>query len=189
MTNPTQPLTAEKITAICYDIAMPWTIYTKDRRKLAGKIENTVYQLASQQNVELVTNCEKLKSDKERLNDLLETKEAAITAWMKVVKEWEAENERLKQQLAWQPIESAPKDGTLVWISGPKYNNRSLGAYLTDKYIEDNNIYNSNDDKLIEGWYEYETGHPEYDEYWQAVCEPILWQPVPELPTPPKEAM
>ena len=66
----------------------------------------------------------------------------------------------------WQPIESAPKDGTLVLLFVPKGVDApvSIGCY--------------DGDSLADSWLVME---PDFMASW---CIPTHWQP---LPTPPEE--
>jgi len=80
MTNPTPPLTAERIVKELTEALNFEGPYSTEGYPLADNIET----YAAQQNAELLTKCEEL----------------------------EAENERLKQQLAWQPIGHQHQDGS-----------------------------------------------------------------------------
>jgi len=78
-----------------------------------------------------------------------------------IVAKLKAENERLKWAQTWQPIESAPKDGTFVLVIDSEYGDHS-GAFVA-RYTE-----------AFSGcWLTSHTPH--------VVC-PTHWMP---LPTPP----
>ncbi len=97
-TNPTS------LTALDYALKF-YKMYSKDYKVKAGELEKLFKSYAAQQNAELV-------AENKKLDDLLATRDAAITAWMKVVKEWEVENERLKvaEQSYCRRISSLEKD-------------------------------------------------------------------------------
>ena len=62
----------------------------------------------------------------------------------------------------WQPIETAPQDGTQVLVSGPSYNDPSYVAYVTIALFD-----------------------PEYGEWREglnAIYAPTHWMPLPPSP-------
>lgn len=90
----------------------------------------------------------------EKANDTIKELRSALAAR-------EAECERLRSALAWQPIETAPKDGTpfLAWNG----HWRGVAMYFEARYEEDPE------------WVDEQTNYIE--------PEPTHWMP---LPTPPK---
>lgn len=74
-------------------------------------------------------------------------------------KDWEAIRAKLGEFAGWQPIETAPKDGTSVIVFGP-----------TDAVQYDGGI-------CVASWTQGGWGTPEY---YQPT--PAYWQPLPEPP-------
>lgn len=75
---------------------------------------------------------------------------------------------------SWQPIETAPKDGTEVLVTGPLYNDSAKGRYRTIAAFKE------------DGWYENQAAYPEENLLW----EPTHWTPLPSLlaiPAKPRE--
>ena len=66
---------------------------------------------------------------------------------------------------SWQPIETAPKDGTEVLVTGPLYNDSAKGRYRTIAAFKE------------DGWYENQAAYPEENLLW----EPTHWTPLPSL--------
>lgn len=70
---------------------------------------------------------------------------------------------------SWQPIETAPKDGTRVLVA-------TKAAVYIAKYGE----YRK-EDSYFYGWYEYDCDDPWYSTDFQ--YHPLThWRPLPELP-------
>lgn len=121
MTNPTPPLTAEEIvdqySSVFYEHDT-WMDY----------LISDIKAYAAQQNAELVATISQLNSDiaglKAQLKDAEINFEALADGTIRdqAIGMLRAENERLKQQLAWQPIETAPKDKSIdLWVEGQRF--------------------------------------------------------------------
>lgn len=126
MTNPTSPLTAED---------------------LAKRLE----AYAAQQNAELVATVSQLNSDIAGLKAQLKDAEINFKALAdgtirdEAIGMLRAENERLKQQLAWQPISTAPKDGTLVELyQATEPSEPKISCCFWDDYEYDGWVVNDN---------------------------------------------
>jgi len=87
----------------------------------------------------------------------------ARDAAFKRVAELEAENKRLRDAVQWQPIETAPKDGTrvLIFVDGYVKIARSLGVVWSVFHCDDE-FYNE----------EY---HLNYPTHWQPLPEPPVY--------------
>lgn len=73
----------------------------------------------------------------------------------------------------WQPIDTAPKDGTVIWLYDPVHNYQQKGSFCTASIATDM------------GW---EDGWMLVDEQcggWGWICEPSHWTPLPEPPIRP----
>lgn len=121
---------------------------------------------ATQKNTELVADNKRLRHS---LEDL--TQELHILNDIETMDVLRAENERLKQQIAWQPISELPEEFkekqspvTLLWFACE--DTMRVVAWLEDD------------------WIDVETGIP-IRHYFTATH----WKLVGELPQPPKEAI
>lgn len=75
--------------------------------------------------------------------------------------------------MTWQPIESAPKDGTFILVVGISYNDPSRGHYFDVVcWREEENEFCSETD----GSYRTE------DSGWETRCFLTHWMPLPEPP-------
>lgn len=155
MTNPTQPLTAERIVKELTEALNFEGPYSTEGYPLADNIET----YAAQQNAELLTKCEDLEKQ-------LKTADVYVKHYFQT----KDENERLKQQLAWQPISTAPKDGTSVLI---------FDNYREDKKVDGYNRVVARFDETLDRW----MIHQRYGNYI-ACINPTKWMP---LPQPPKD--
>jgi transcriptional regulator with XRE-family HTH domain len=83
-----------------------------------------------------------------------------------------------ERSLTWQPIDTAPKNGTRIFLAGPEgpFKNPSIGRWEEDKYAEKPNPYWTNDLISIYGIREVRNH------------QPTQWQPLPEPPVPEVEA-
>lgn len=85
-------------------------------------------------------------------------------------------------QPAWQPIETAPKDGekVIIWYTNQCGNGRTVFArWLTAEQASENDA----DDIGLEcGWYECIDNWDEYTEVAIYNGEPTHWMPMPEAP-------
>ena len=77
----------------------------------------------------------------------------------------------------WQHIESAPKDGTKVFVYVPGDSNYPTAAYYSSKeYFE---TEYGDPDYMDEGWY-WSFGYP--SDFHEETIEPTHWMPIPESP-------
>lgn len=68
----------------------------------------------------------------------------------------------------WQPIETAPKDGSAILLAGP-FEHGCIIAFWSDPSIGDTEPSDS-------GWYEFEwSGNPIHG-------QPTHWSPIPNIP-------
>jgi hypothetical protein len=81
-------------------------------------------------------------------------------------------DQKVKTKMAWQPIETAPKDGSLVLLA-----ERVAGIPLTTpgRYHED-----------VRGWWEMNSHPTDYAD--QPINAPYAWMPLPSPPTPDRSA-
>lgn len=77
----------------------------------------------------------------------------------------------------WQPIETAPKDGTVVLVTNGKES--SFASWLTEDDIQDLDF---EDDDLTEGFYEATDHHKHYDVFYFKFDQPTHWMPLPNPP-------
>lgn len=152
--NPT-PLTVWDVYAYCLDTDSEEDIHPK----LLGKSgTEAIKAYAAQQNAELV-------AENERLSNM----DILIVAWQVRIGELQTENERLKQQLAWQPIETAPRGyNSPVLFKGYS----KAGSFAGPVYIS--------------GWVDSE-GEVVY--WYNYKLRFVGWKPIASIePQPPKEA-
>jgi hypothetical protein len=79
--------------------------------------------------------------------------------------------------MGWQPIDTAPKDGTDVWVMNPKWLMPCPAGYFSKEYFE--REY-SDPDYMEEGWYPSAGFLFDLPE---VVIEPTIWMPI--LPSTP----
>lgn len=78
--------------------------------------------------------------------------------------------------MQWNPIETAPKDGTELMVWCPDMGVEFLAAHFTSKeYLTE--TYGS-PDYMEEGWYP----SPGYPDSWEYVVHPTHWMPLPPKP-------
>lgn len=83
----------------------------------------------------------------------------------------------LEGRLAWQPIETAPKDGTRILFYDPHTSSLIFAGIWDDKFESD---FDGEDTIYRGAWTDYAVasfGFEEYQEY-----SPTHWQPLPEPP-------
>lgn len=85
----------------------------------------------------------------------------------------------------WKPIESAPKDGSYVIVTGPRYSDEHLPPFSLAKWEEE----------FIEEWV-YENSHTKKlfkvdHSHWNYECGifPTHWMPLPKPPEPTEYEM
>lgn len=77
----------------------------------------------------------------------------------------------------WQPIDTAPKDGTEVFLYVPGDSlHPTAGRYKTREYFSEEY---DDPDYQEEGWY-WSFGYP--SDFHQEVLTPTHWMPLPEPP-------
>lgn len=78
----------------------------------------------------------------------------------------------------WQPIETAPKDGTVVLI----YQGKEECCCATAKYVDTSHkeleVVGQKGKKVISEWVEYTSGYWDADGFY----DPTHWMPLPEPP-------
>jgi hypothetical protein len=78
----------------------------------------------------------------------------------------------------WQPIETAPKDGTNVFVCVPTDSSFPTAAfYLTSAYCEEEY---GDPDYMEEGWY-WAPGYP--SDFHEYPINPTHWMPMPAPPS------
>lgn len=84
----------------------------------------------------------------------------------------------------WQPIETAPKDGTeiLVYVRGDSLF-PTAAAYKSARYFDKEY---GDPDYMEEGWY-WAFGYP--SDFHEGTIEPTHWMPMPEPPIAKPEKM
>lgn len=80
-----------------------------------------------------------------------------------------SEHKRIVLESPWQPIESAPKDGTEILVAGPTPGHSRDGAYISVGMFDDGLWWSS--------WWEER-------EEENALFPPTHWQPLPPPPSP-----
>lgn len=80
--------------------------------------------------------------------------------------------DRLEQRMTWQPIETAPKDGTRILLAGPEgpFKQPVVGRWDEDKYAAKPKPYWNNDRAGIFGIREIRTNQPTH------------WMPIHQMP-------
>jgi hypothetical protein len=123
--------------------------------------------------------------------------EAAVRGWFKKDATWDDRvpegdmaiyKEDMRAALvaamraAWRPIESAPKDGTTVFVHVPGESRYPTAAQFSSReYFEEQ--YGA-PEYMDEGWY-WAFGYP--SDFHEDTIEPTHWQPLP--PPPAKEGV
>jgi hypothetical protein len=74
------------------------------------------------------------------------------------------------ESMQWQPIETAPKDGSVIYLYCPRFN-CTRGSWKHDEYFRDE-----------ERWFS-EDGDSESTGYYYVPLNPTHWMPIP---TPPE---
>lgn len=71
--------------------------------------------------------------------------------------------------MEWQPIETAPKDGTVVLLAGPEFEHGCVIAFWSDPSVGDTTEEDA-------GWYESES------DSHRLFGTPTHWMPLPATP-------
>lgn len=149
-------------------------------------IEQELQQLLEINNAEskalVMSQDESIKELQQKIDELKKQLDIEVEIRKDAVdKRWECmkENAELKKQNEWQPIETAPKDGTSVLVHSYKWIEPTMMYYSSEEYFEEE----YGDSEYMEsGWYvSHGMDFDQPDEYTR---EPTHWMP---LPTPPKE--
>ena len=82
----------------------------------------------------------------------------------------------------WRPIESAPKDRSLILLAKDKF--RFIGKFINEDYIEQEGLQDQYGDEFPPGWYEYISYHPRYDNFYYE-RRPTHWKPLDPPPGDP----
>jgi hypothetical protein len=83
----------------------------------------------------------------------------------------DAEIARLQAQLEWQPIETAPKDGTVIELNGPSFEYLVIGKWVDFGSYVFRGVRESGESK----WVNMGLAFPK-------IKNPTLWRPIPPLP-------
>ena len=88
------------------------------------------------------------------------------------------ENIELKAKVTkWQPIETAPKDGTEIFV----YDAADKKIYRAKWYL-DEEVQEWDAEDLEAGFYELNKCFGDYDDYFMALGNPTHWMPLPKAP-------
>jgi len=85
----------------------------------------------------------------------------------------EAEISRLRQQCEWQPIETAPRDGTVIELIAPMSEYPRIGKWVDFPSF----VFRGVREPGISKWVDANLTFPE-------IKNPTLWRPIPPLPQP-----
>jgi len=124
------------------------------------------------------------------LNELIDTGEAWTTqkvvalkliafttssyqGYQELVEAQDAEIERLRLQCEWQPIETAPRDGTVIELIAPMSEYPRIGKWVDFPSF----VFRGVREPGISKWVDANLTFPE-------IKNPILWRAIPPLPQP-----
>lgn len=85
----------------------------------------------------------------------------------------DAEIARLREQLTWQPIETAPRDGTVIELIAPMSEYPRIGKWVDFPSF----VFRGVREPGISKWVDANLTFPE-------IKNPTLWRPIPPLPQP-----
>lgn len=88
----------------------------------------------------------------------------------------EADIARLREQLTWQPIETAPRDGTVIELIAPMSEYPRIGKWVDFPSF----VFRGVREPGISKWVDANLTFPE-------IKNPTLWRPIPPLPQPQEE--
>ncbi len=99
-----------------------------------------------------------------------------ILLWGELAQAQDAEIARLQAQLEWQPIETAPRDGTVIELIAPMSEYPRIGKWVDFPSF----VFRGVREPGISKWVDANLTFPE-------IKNPTLWRPIPPLPQPQEE--
>ena len=99
-----------------------------------------------------------------------------LNLFMELAQAQDAEIARLRQQCEWQPIETAPRDGTVIELIAPMSEYPRIGKWVDFPSF----VFRGVREPGISKWVDANLTFPE-------IKNPTLWRPIPPLPQPQEE--
>ena len=96
-----------------------------------------------------------------------------LNLFMELAQAQDAEIARLRLQCEWQPIETAPKDGTVIELIAPMSEYPRIGKWVDFPSF----VFRGVREPGISKWVDANLTFPE-------IKNPILWRAIPPLPQP-----
>lgn len=120
---------------------------------------------------------EETEATPEQLARFIEEQQLQLQNQYNVLTDLRKEFAELKKQNQWQPIETAPKDGTEVFV----YDAADKKIYRAKWYL-DEEVQEWDAEDLEAGFYELNKCFENYDDYFMALGNPTHWMPLPKAP-------